>query len=150
MPHTPRDTFVDPTPETVAAILVEFTGDNQAELALRHRVSTIVVQRVINRARHSMLGLALRASEGTGADVLWARPVTRLVLQSLSEAVLQAVRTAEALDALDRLVIALAILPEGRPTEIPADSPPHPGTPGESQPGTPSHADTPSLPRSPH
>jgi len=130
------------TPEFAAKIFAEFDGCNHVELASRHLVSVQVIYRLLYEARLSAVAAALHLNGDTASEVLWAGPVTQLGFRGGLEAVLQALEKAEDMDALDRAVIAVAILPEGHPAAAGSRNPaPAPVVPIETRPGIPAHDD---------
>ena len=129
--------------EVSAAILAEFNGSNHRELAERHRVSQRVIYSVLARARREAVATALQPGAESAVEVLSAMPVTQLDFLSWSKAVLQAAEKAREQDCLDRLVIALAILPPGHPASAHPSTPAAPApSPAETPPGTPAPPDT--------
>lgn len=142
--------FYMPVPPLTALdekILAMFTGDNYAELADKLRVSVVLVYRAVRRQqaqqRQSLLAESLEAW-GNACQPVWVGQVTQLGFLSCLQAVTQAAETAKAQGYLDRLVIAVSILPEAPPATPRVDTPAiPPDAPAGIQSGIPAHPGNP-------
>jgi len=128
--------------QRTAAILAEFDGHNARELANRHGLSEWHVYRLVAKARREDVALALQPNAESDLEVLSVTPLLERDFLSVIAAVHTAWQTAEAQGDLDRLVIALAILPTTHPAVA------HPSTPAATAssptgnpPSTPAHPD---------
>lgn len=133
--------------ELEARIFAEFTGDNHAALADKFNLLISEVYRTVHRERarqqQTLSEANLQAWESAD-PILWACRVTQLNLLTFQQAVLQAAETAKARGCLDRLAIALAILPVAPPATPSADTPAgSPDAPAGSQSCTPAPAGNP-------
>ncbi len=129
-----------------AEILAEFDGNNHEALARKYHISLQWVYRLVAQSRREAVADVLQAALGSSPQVLWAAHLTQLAILPGIEAVLRAAEKARAQGCQDRLVIALAILPEVPATGGPASVPPAPVVPAENQSATPAPAGNPLPP----
>ncbi|WP_153114604.1 hypothetical protein [Rhodocyclus tenuis] len=134
--------------DQLLALLAEFNGSNHAELAIKYRITTVQVHRLVAQLRHAALRAALLASVENSAQVLVAFRFQQEFLSG-TEAVLQAVQKARAAGYEDRLVLALHILAAAPAATAPDSGSTPPAAPEESQSAPQAHPDTAPLPSAP-